>query len=105
MVLDDRLIQGIDRESIETVLRPKASGALHLEQIAGRLALDYLLLFSSATTLFGNPGQFNYVAGNAYVEGIATAPAREGPPCARRRLGRASRMPAISPGTSKPMPA
>ncbi|MDB5487557.1 MAG: hypothetical protein JWQ58_1272 [Reyranella sp.] len=71
MVLDDRLIQGIDRESIETVLRPKASGALHLERVAERLTLDYLLLFSSATTLFGNPGQFNYVAGNAYVEGIA----------------------------------
>ncbi|MFN4018346.1 MAG: SDR family NAD(P)-dependent oxidoreductase [Reyranella sp.] len=71
MVLDDRLIQGIDRESIEAVLRPKASGALHLEQVAGRLALDYLLLFSSATTLFGNPGQFNYVAANAYVEGVA----------------------------------
>lgn len=71
MVLDDRLIQGTDRESIETVLRPKASGALHLEQIARRLALDYLLLFSSATTLFGNPGQLNYVAANAYVEGIA----------------------------------
>ena len=71
MVLDDRLIQGTDRESIEAVLRPKASGALHLEQIAGRLALDYLLLFSSATTLFGNPGQFNYVAANAYVEGVA----------------------------------
>jgi NADPH:quinone reductase-like Zn-dependent oxidoreductase/acyl carrier protein len=71
MVLDDRLIQGTDRESIEAVLRPKASGALHLEQIAGRLELDYLLLFSSATTLFGNPGQFNYVAANAYVEGVA----------------------------------
>ncbi len=71
MVLDDRLIQGTDRESIETVLRPKASGALNLERLAGRLALDYLLLFSSATTLFGNPGQFNYVAGNAYVEGVA----------------------------------
>ncbi|WP_428681645.1 SDR family NAD(P)-dependent oxidoreductase [Reyranella sp.] len=71
MVLDDRLMQGIDHESIDIVLRPKASGALHLESIAGRLDLDYLLLFSSATTLFGNPGQFNYVAGNAYVEGIA----------------------------------
>jgi acyl transferase domain-containing protein/NADPH:quinone reductase-like Zn-dependent oxidoreductase/acyl carrier protein len=71
MVLDDRLIQGIDRESIEAVLRPKASGALHLERIAGNLSLDYLLLFSSATTLFGNPGQFNYVAANAYIEGVA----------------------------------
>lgn len=71
MVLDDRLIQGTDQESIESVLRPKASGALHLEKIARQLALDYLLLFSSATTLFGNPGQFNYVGANAYVEGVA----------------------------------
>lgn len=71
MVLDDKLMQGVDRASIETVLRPKVSGALHLERIAGELALDYLLLFSSATTLFGNPGQFNYVAANAYVEGVA----------------------------------
>ena len=70
MILDDRLIQGTDRESIEAVLRPKASGALNLERLADRLELDYLLLFSSATTLFGNPGQFNYVAGNAYVEGV-----------------------------------
>lgn len=71
MVLDDRLMQGVDRESIETVLHPKASGALNIERIVGGLELDYLLLFSSATTLFGNPGQFNYVAANAYVEGIA----------------------------------
>lgn len=71
MVLDDRLIQGIDSESIEAVLRPKASGALILEKLAGNLSLDYLLLFSSATTLFGNPGQFNYVAANAFVEGVA----------------------------------
>ncbi len=70
MVLDDRLIQGIDRESIETVLQPKARGALNIEQIAGNLALDYLLFFSSATTLFGNPGQYNYVAGNAFIEGV-----------------------------------
>lgn len=71
MVLDDRLMQGLDRETIEIVLQPKAAGALNLESVADRLDLDYLLFFSSATTLFGNPGQFNYVAANAYVEGVA----------------------------------
>ena len=30
--------------------------------------LDYFILFSSATTLFGNPGQGNYVAANACLE-------------------------------------
>jgi len=71
MVLDDRLIAGVDRESIASVLGPKARGASNLERLAPGLGLDYLLLFSSATTLFGNPGQYNYVAANAFVEGVA----------------------------------
>lgn len=71
MVLKDQLIQGVERASIEDVLRPKVDAALNLEALAGSLDLDYLLLFSSATTMFGNPGQFNYVAANGFVEGMA----------------------------------
>ena len=71
MVLDDRLIEGLDREAIETVLRPKIAGAQNLLTAVRELDLDYLLLYSSATTLFGNPGQFNYVAANGYLEGLA----------------------------------
>jgi NADPH:quinone reductase-like Zn-dependent oxidoreductase/acyl carrier protein len=80
MVLDDRLIEGQDRESIETVLRPKVAGALNLERLAPQLKLDYLLFYSSATTLFGNPGQFNYVAANAYIEGLARRMRARGQP-------------------------
>lgn len=71
MVLDDRLIEGMDRDAIAKVLRPKVDGALALETIAGTLSLDYLLFYSSATTLLGNPGQYNYVAANAFMEGVA----------------------------------
>lgn len=71
MVIDDRLMVGMDEEAIERVVRPKVAGALHLEHLTRGLALDYLLLYSSATTLFGNPGQFNYVAANAFLEGLA----------------------------------
>jgi len=71
MVLDDRLIEGIDAAAIETVMRPKVHGALNLEHAVAGLELDYLLFYSSATTLFGNPGQFNYVAANGFVEGLA----------------------------------
>lgn len=80
MVLDDRLMQGLDRQAIEDVLRPKALAALHLERLAQNLDLDYLLLFSSATTLFGNPGQFNYVAANGFVEGVARRMRASGQP-------------------------
>ncbi len=71
MVLDDRLIDGMDRASIDPVVQPKVTGAFHLERLARGLKLDYLLLYSSATTLFGNPGQYNYVAANAWLEGVA----------------------------------
>ena len=71
MVLDDRLIDGMTLASIEPVVRAKVAAAAHLERIAGSLDLDYLLLYSSATTFFGNPGQYNYVAANAWLEGAA----------------------------------
>ncbi len=71
MVIDDRLIEGMDQEAIEKVIRPKIAGALHLDRLTQGFNLDYLLLYSSATTLFGNPGQFNYVAANAFLEGLA----------------------------------
>jgi phthiocerol/phenolphthiocerol synthesis type-I polyketide synthase C len=71
MVLDDRLIENMDREAIDTVLQPKVTGALHLTEAARDLSLDYLMFYSSATTLLGNPGQFNYVAANGFLEGLA----------------------------------
>jgi NAD(P)-dependent dehydrogenase (short-subunit alcohol dehydrogenase family)/acyl carrier protein len=80
MVIDDRLIDGVDRDSLEMVMQPKIQGALNLQQFAADLDLDYLLLFSSATTLFGNPGQFNYVAANAFMEGLARQMVRSGLP-------------------------
>lgn len=80
MVIDDRLIESMDRDSIELALRPKIGGALNLGEIIADLQLDYLLLYSSATTLFGNPGQFNYVAANAFVEGLARRMRAEGHP-------------------------
>jgi phthiocerol/phenolphthiocerol synthesis type-I polyketide synthase C len=83
MVLNDGLIDGMDHAAIAAVLKPKVAGAANLERIARDLALDYLLYYSSATTLIGNPGQFNYVAANAFLEGLA-------------RRGRASGLPVMA---------
>jgi NADPH:quinone reductase-like Zn-dependent oxidoreductase/short-subunit dehydrogenase/acyl carrier protein len=80
MVLDDRLIEGIDASAIEAVMQPKVRGALNLERAVADLDLDYLLLYSSATTLFGNPGQFNYVAANGFMEGLARRLQKRGVP-------------------------
>ena len=60
--------------------RPRSRGAENLDLVTRGLPLDYFVLFSSVTTLIGNPGQGNYVAANAYMEGLARRRRREGLP-------------------------
>jgi NADPH:quinone reductase-like Zn-dependent oxidoreductase/acyl carrier protein len=71
MVLDDALITNLDAERLKNVLAPKVVGAENLDRLTRGLPLDYFVLFSSATTAIGNPGQGNYVAANGFLEGLA----------------------------------
>jgi acyl transferase domain-containing protein/NADPH:quinone reductase-like Zn-dependent oxidoreductase/acyl carrier protein len=70
MVLDDALIANLDAERFDKVLAPKVTGAENLDRATRNLPLDYFVLFSSATTAIGNPGQGNYVAANGFLEGL-----------------------------------
>ncbi len=85
MVLDDGLLGNLDRDRFIKVLQPKVAGANNLHRLTKGLPLDYFVLFSSVTTIFGNPGQANYVAANGYLEGLA-------------RLRRLSGLPALAVG-------
>ncbi|WP_298965897.1 type I polyketide synthase [uncultured Methylobacterium sp.] len=78
MVLQDGLIANIDAAALDTVITPKVTGAIHLDHLTRSRSLDYFVLFSSATTFIGNPGQGSYVAANGFMEGLARQ---------RRRLG------------------
>ena len=71
MVLDDALILNLTPARIESVLRAKITVAGLLDTLTRGLDLDWFVLFSSATTIVGNPGQANYVAANAFLEGLA----------------------------------
>jgi phthiocerol/phenolphthiocerol synthesis type-I polyketide synthase C len=71
MVLDDAIVANLDAERLERVLRPKVLGAQHLDRVTRDRALDYFIMFSSATTMIGNPGQGAYVAANGFMEGLA----------------------------------
>ena len=71
MVLDDALIRNLDAERFRAVLAPKAQGAWNLHQLTLDLPLDFFILYSSATTYIGNPGQANYVAANLFLESLA----------------------------------
>jgi NADPH:quinone reductase-like Zn-dependent oxidoreductase/acyl carrier protein len=71
MVIEDALIRDMDRGQLHRVLAPKLTGAWHLHEATRNRKLDFFLLYSSATTLFGNPGQAAYVAANMAIEALA----------------------------------
>lgn len=80
MVLDDALISNLDAARNRPVIDVKAKGASVLDRLTRGDSLEHFILFSSATTLVGNPGQSNYVAANGYLEGLARARRAEGLP-------------------------
>ncbi|KJF67040.1 type I polyketide synthase [Rhizobium nepotum] len=80
MVLDDALISNLSRERNRPVVHTKVEGAVVLDKLTDKDDLDLFLLFSSATTMVGNPGQSNYVAANGYLEGLARARRLRGKP-------------------------
>lgn len=80
MVLDDAILANLDAERFQRVLAPKVEGTDNLEYVLRGEALDYFVLFSSVTTLIGNPGQGNYVAANAYMEGVVRRRRQKGLP-------------------------
>ena len=80
MVIDDGLLRNMQHENIERVFAPKILGAQHLDELSRNCPLDFFVLYSSATTVFGNPGQGNYVAANYFLEALAARRRQEGLP-------------------------
>lgn len=70
-VVDDGILPTLTAERLDTVLAPKADAALTLHRLTRHLPLDAFVLFSSTTSLFGGPGQANYAAANAFLNGLA----------------------------------
>jgi len=80
MVISDGLIRNMSRQQLHQVLSPKIQGAHLLDELSTQLELDFFVMYSSITTLFGNPGQANYVAANRYLEALAEARRARGLP-------------------------
>lgn len=70
MRIDDSLLRNVDDARMLAVLEPKVAGAWNLHRATQRCALDFFVLYSSATTCLGNPGQGAYVAANSFLEGL-----------------------------------
>ncbi|WZB74644.1 SDR family NAD(P)-dependent oxidoreductase [Achromobacter insuavis] len=87
VVIDDGLARGATAKQIERTMRAKVLGAYHLHSLTRHLPLDFCVYYSSATTLFGNPGQSNYVAANNWLEALAAQRRAEGLPATCVRWG------------------
>ncbi|WP_213768583.1 type I polyketide synthase [Caballeronia sp. dw_19] len=70
MLVDDGLIRNLDDARFNAVLAPKVAGAWNLHRATRACTLDAFVVYSSATTFLGNPGQGSYVAANTFLEAL-----------------------------------
>ncbi len=70
VVLDDQIVAGLSKESLERVWAPKAIGALRLHTATAGRDLDWWVGFSSTSSLLGAPGQGAYAAASAWLDGL-----------------------------------
>jgi acyl transferase domain-containing protein/aryl carrier-like protein len=82
-VVKDAVLTQQTPELFSQTLAPKVRGAWNLHHLTQACPLDFFILYSSAASLFGSPGQANYCAANAYLDALA---------CFRRAHG----LPALS---------
>lgn len=71
-ITDDSYLLKKDGKDFDTVLSPKVSGAINLDQATSHLDLDFLLLFSSLAGVTGNPGQCDYATANGFMDAFAS---------------------------------
>ncbi|HEY1442537.1 MAG TPA: beta-ketoacyl reductase, partial [Mycobacterium sp.] len=79
-VLDDALLPQQSLESFRTALSPKALGAWHLHRLTKNDDLEFFIVYSSASSVLGSPGQANYATANALLDGLAADREAQGLP-------------------------
>ncbi|MFE6881010.1 SDR family NAD(P)-dependent oxidoreductase [Streptomyces sp. NPDC057702] len=69
-VLADATIGSLTPAQVDTVFPPKVDAAWHLHELTRDLNLSAFVLFSSVAGTLGAPGQANYAAANAFLDGL-----------------------------------
>jgi acyl transferase domain-containing protein/acyl carrier protein len=79
-VLADAFLVNQDVNGFRKVMGPKLAGAWYLHEATQNLPLDMFVLFSSLSSMLGAPGQANYAASNAFLDGLAAYRRAKGQP-------------------------
>ncbi len=70
-LLDDGVLMQQNWQRFAQVMAPKVSGSWNLHTLTKDMPLDFFVFFSSVASLLGSPGQGNYAAANAFMDGLA----------------------------------
>ena len=72
--LDDGILTSITKDRMEQVLRPKVQGVISLLNLIKERDWDpeFVLNFSSTSSLLGYPGQSSYCAANSFLDALCT---------------------------------
>jgi acyl transferase domain-containing protein/NADPH:quinone reductase-like Zn-dependent oxidoreductase/NADP-dependent 3-hydroxy acid dehydrogenase YdfG/acyl carrier protein len=69
--VDDAFLEQLDPERVARVMAPKVTGTRNLHELTLDEPLDFFVLFSSISSVFGSPGQANYASANAFADAFA----------------------------------
>ncbi len=83
-VLADGVMFDMELEQLDKPLTAKIQGTLNLHALSQDIndsqSVDCFVMFSSVAAVLGSPGQSNYAAGNAFLDGMAAWRKSEGLP-------------------------
>ncbi|WP_018801907.1 SDR family NAD(P)-dependent oxidoreductase [Salinispora arenicola] len=69
--LDDGVIGSLTPERLDTAMRPKVDGTVHLHELTADADLAVFAMYSSAAGVLGTPGQGGYNAANTFIDAFA----------------------------------